>query len=413
MTSIFLDLRTLSFVLMLVTISLSILMMLIWRTNRTYPGFGFWAIANISAAAGFLFIGLRGVIPDFVTVIIANGFAFGGVLFTFLGNRSFLGFSNGKVFSIISLILYVLGLTYIEYFDEKVIYRIVFTSLFVAVVNGRNAFDFRRGWLKEKSTTYRFAGAIYLIFSLMMIMRAGLTYSFSDMKDFYVPDWIQSSSFMMLIIFAIVWTFIYMILNNERLQQELKATKTEFERLATTDFLTGINNNRRFFEIGESEIQRAKRFRHPLTLIMFDIDYFKKVNDTYGHDAGDRVLIAIVNICKFNLRDLDVLGRLGGEEFGVLLPHADIDVGKMVAGRFRRAFAETEIELPLESIKVTASFGVTEFCESDTELKDLLNRADAALYEAKQNGRNQVKVASMVKRKVVASLSKLDSIKVM
>lgn len=111
------------------------------------------------------------------------------------------------------------------------------------------------------------------------------------------------------------------------------------------------------------------------------------------------------------MRELDTVGRLGGEEFGIVLPHTDIDVAKMVAGRLRRAFDETEIEILTQTIKVTASFGVTEFLESDKQLKDLLDRADFALYEAKQNGRNQVK--SSITHLLSETSSEISSARIM
>lgn len=408
MPSTFLDLQTLAVVFAVITASLCLLMIFIWRTSRTYQGFGFWTLANISATAGFIFLILYGIKNGFLTVVMANALTFSSMLLSFLGNRKFLGFRSAWFFSASIFVLNILLTIYAGYFDNPVSSRIIFLSLLLVIVSGRNVVDFRRAWLKEKKISYRFVSAVYLLFSLSMVARAIFTYSFSNGGR----GWIQPLSYLVFIIFAIAWTFIYMILNNERLQQELKTTRTEFERLATTDFLTGINNNRRFFEIGEIEIQRARRFHHPLTLIMFDIDYFKKINDTYGHAAGDKVLITVVDFCKYNLRELDSLGRLGGEEFGILLPHTDIDVGKMVAGRLRRTFDETEIAFAAETIKVTASFGVTEFCESDKELKDLLNRADFALYEAKQNGRNQVK-ASSDKLLIPQGFSKIDSIQIM
>lgn len=393
MFSMFLDLRTLSFVLTLTTVALSILMLFIWRTSKTYSGFGFWAFANLSIAIGFLLLSLRGMAPDLITVIAANSLILGGILLFFTGNRLFLNLSDERIFSLTLLILNALAIGYFNYFQPHVVYRIICVSGILVIIGGRNCYDFGRGWRANKSSSYAFMSVVYLFFCLLMIARATLTYYFSDIEKLYTPDGVQSFSFVSFILVGIIWTFAYMILNNERLQEELSETKIKFEKLAATDFLTGINNNRRFFEIGELEIQRARRFHHPLSLIMFDIDYFKKINDTYGHAAGDKVLTAIIDVCKFNLRELDTIGRLGGEEFGIILPHTDIDVAKMVAGRLRRAFDENEIKISTDIIRATASFGVTEFLLTDKQLQDLLDRADSALYEAKQNGRNQVKAS--------------------
>ena len=152
-----------------------------------------------------------------------------------------------------------------------------------------------------------------------------------------------------------------MILTNERLQTELNDARLILEKVAATDYLTGIANNRRFYETGEIEIQRANRFRHTLTLVMFDLDFFKLINDNYGHAAGDKVLIEIVAVCRRNLRSVDLFGRLGGEEFAVLLPHTDLEGAKTAAELLRTAVEGIQIETaPDEIIKVTASFGITE-----------------------------------------------------
>lgn len=413
MISTSLDLRTLSIVLTLTTFSLSVLMVFIWRTNKTYPGFGLWAIANSAVAIGFFFLSCRGFLPDFVTIILANSFTFGSLLLTFTGTRLYLGLDRGIAISISVFLIHLSGFLYFNYVDKQTVARIIMTSGFLALISFLVSYDFRRGWLKEHNSTYLFASLIYLSFGILMIARAVLTYFFTDTDSYYSPNWVQSLSYLCFVVYAISWTFLYSILNNERLNQELKNTKNEFEKLATTDFLTGVNNNRRFFEIGGTEIQRAKRFRHPLTLIMFDVDFFKRINDTYGHAVGDRVLIAIVDICRYNLRELDVLGRLGGEEFGIMLPHTDIDVGKMVAGRLRRAFSETDIDLADTTIRITASFGVTELKAEDNELKELLIRADSALYTAKQGGRNQVRVSTHYGQTLMADISDIGSSRIM
>lgn len=413
MLSTFLDLRTLSTVLMLITISLSILMIFIWRSSKTYPGFGSWTLANVSVAIGFLLLTGRGILPDFVTIVVANGFTFGSLLLTYAGTRKFLGFRSNRLFISGILILHTIAFIYFSYINKQVIPRILTISIFLAIVSYVIAESFREALQKERKVTYSFASGIYFSFAALMIGRAVLTYLFTDLNNYYAPDWVQSSSYLIFIIYAVSWTFMYLILNNERLYSELKSTKNKFEKMATTDFLTGVNNNRRFFEVGGIEIQRAKRFDHPLTLIMFDIDFFKKINDTYGHAAGDKVLMAIVDSCKFNLRELDVLGRLGGEEFGILLPHTDIDVGKMVASRLRRAFSDTPITLSDTIINVTASFGVTSLGKDDTDLKELLVRADTALYEAKQNGRDQVRAFVMSGNAAMSEIADMRSDSIM
>jgi len=166
------------------------------------------------------------------------------------------------------------------------------------------------------------------------------------------------------------------------------------EHHARFDQLSKTYNRRSLIELGNMEIERAKRYGLPLSLLMMDLDHFKKVNDTYGHDAGDAVLCQFSIICNQQLRGTDNLGRIGGEEFVVLLPHSDIKVALEVAERIRKEVADTDFEIAGgKSIKVTVSVGVASLDERITSITDLIKQGDEAMYISKKNGRNRVTVA--------------------
>ncbi|CAA7611878.1 diguanylate cyclase [Magnetospirillum sp. UT-4] len=169
---------------------------------------------------------------------------------------------------------------------------------------------------------------------------------------------------------------------------ERKALEDELRRLATTDPLTGAANRRRFMDVANRECERAERYRTPLSLAMLDIDHFKRVNDTWGHGIGDEVLRAVVRAVAGGLREIDLIGRLGGEEFAVLLPETELDGAMAVAERLRRAVAETDVPVPGGAYRVTVSLGVADW--SGGGLDALLGRADRALYRAKDAGRDRV-----------------------
>ncbi len=390
MKSTALDLRTLSIVLMLVTAFLSVTMCFIWRVHRTYSGFGWWTFANLITAVGFLLLSLRGIAPDYLSIILGNSLAVGSNLLCLEGNRKFLRLGSGKWFSLGVIAVYAPLMTHFTYADNSVIHRIAVSSLFIGIISAYNWLIFSRSVQKQTNYTYKFARVTYLCFALLMILRIAGTYAFSDISDFYAPDSVQSITYLAFTGFAILWTFQYLTLNNERMQQELQAAQVELEKLATIDFLTGFHNRRNFFEIGKSEIQRAKRFRHPLAVVMFDLDYFKRVNDTYGHAAGDLVLTEIADVCRKSLRGTDVLGRLGGEEFAVLLPHTKLSDARTVAEHLRAVIEANTAEFTSETIKITASFGVSDLTDYDEEIETVLARADALLFQAKRRGRNQV-----------------------
>lgn len=166
----------------------------------------------------------------------------------------------------------------------------------------------------------------------------------------------------------------------------------EMERQARTDFLTGLPNRRHFLQRAEEELVRAQRYGGGLSLIMLDVDHFKRINDTYGHAAGDAVLRALGERCRALLRTADVPGRLGGEEFAVLLPQTDRMQALDAAERLRAGLASLQVEVPEQGtlLQFTVSLGVASRGPEDTTLARLLQAADAALYAAKQTGRNRV-----------------------
>jgi diguanylate cyclase (GGDEF)-like protein len=167
----------------------------------------------------------------------------------------------------------------------------------------------------------------------------------------------------------------------------------EVRRQASTDELTTLVNRRRFIEALEVELERSRMFETPLTVVLADLDDFKRINDSFGHHAGDHALRAFGELLRDHVRDVDVAGRIGGEEFAVFLPETGIDAATAVAARMREALASSRITLPEgQKIRLTASFGIAEAMAGQST-DELLRQADAALYEAKRAGKNRFSVA--------------------
>lgn len=176
---------------------------------------------------------------------------------------------------------------------------------------------------------------------------------------------------------------------------ELKRIQRENERLAQVDMLTNLPNRRYFMAQAEKEISRAARSGDPLAALMMDIDFFKGVNDTHGHGAGDLVLAKVGAVCREALRDLDLIGRIGGEEFAAFLPNTNARFAVDVAERLRRTIAASPIVLEGgEYLRVTVSIGVAVYSAVLTTVEALLGEADRALYEAKRSGRDRVVLAA-------------------
>jgi len=166
----------------------------------------------------------------------------------------------------------------------------------------------------------------------------------------------------------------------------------EVQQLAVTDTLTGLYNRPGFFKMGRREVKRAQRFFRSLSAIMLDLDHFKQVNDTYGDAVGDQVLVELAAKCLQELREVDLLGRYGGDEFAALLPEADLTNVQHVAERLRQRVALTTFKTSQGSMTITLSLGIATLDKGCADLNTLLDHADVALYAAKQAGRNQTSV---------------------
>jgi diguanylate cyclase (GGDEF)-like protein len=167
---------------------------------------------------------------------------------------------------------------------------------------------------------------------------------------------------------------------------------SETQNLATTDPLTGQLNRRTFFELAQREIERSQRFGRPLSWIMFDVDLFKQINDSYGHSVGDQVLTGIVERCCRVIRHVDIFGRYGGDEFVIVLPETDHGIAREIAERIRTSISGSALHTDAGPIYVSVSLGITQATSDSADIGLLLNKADQALYRSKRAGRNTITV---------------------
>jgi diguanylate cyclase (GGDEF)-like protein len=184
------------------------------------------------------------------------------------------------------------------------------------------------------------------------------------------------------------------ILERNSLAKEREALITQLQTSSNTDFLTGLLNRRAFFSYGEQQMGVAQRYRRDLSVVLFDIDYFKRINDTYGHLAGDAILRGVAQTAAQLLRKVDVLARYGGEEFIILLPESDLEQAEAAAQKLRAALEKKEFDIEGgQRIRISASFGVAALRDG-RGLEQLIKLADKALYVAKDHGRNRVEVSA-------------------
>jgi len=183
---------------------------------------------------------------------------------------------------------------------------------------------------------------------------------------------------------------------NRRLKREIQERRRlgdELRYLAQIDDLTGLNNRRWFLELANKELRRARRNNTSLTLCMLDLDHFKNINDQLGHTAGDRILSMVAQLCRAQLRETDIIGRFGGEEFIIALPDASVEDTQDIAERLRASIEGAELPDGLEGANLSVTVGIASVRDDEDSLESALQRADKALYAGKRDGRNTVVLA--------------------
>ena len=200
-----------------------------------------------------------------------------------------------------------------------------------------------------------------------------------------LDDGVERVTFLLTMLATVTGAINYVLMASDEFNRELA-------KLAHTDGLTGALNRRRLFEMGEVEFRRARRYGRDLTVLVLDIDRFKSINDHAGHPFGDRVIQAVADCCTGQIRHEDALGRIGGEEFAILLPETGAEAGRMLAERLRGAIERQLAQLGAEAgVTVTCSIGGVSLTREHSEFSDLMAQSDTALYDAKHAGRNQVR----------------------
>lgn len=250
--------------------------------------------------------------------------------------------------------------------------------------------------------------SIYLLVPIRLRFRlsSSVAFSLGNIAMYSIYFFTQSPPFPLSQLIVIISSFLLanglgvwfscQIYSHRRHQYEAQTRSLELRKdliqNALFDQLTGVANRRHFFQVAEEEFERFSRYNRTFSLLMLDLDHFKEVNDKYGHPVGDKVLKELADTILRSKRDNDLFGRLGGEEFALLLPETNLSGATEIAVRLRRACHMLGVPGHME-IRVTVSIGVTQVRSEDTGFDDVLSRVDETLYQAKNNGRDRVEVA--------------------
>ncbi len=340
-----------------------------------------WSRAKQFQALAWGLLYLRGTLPDFLTIPFANALLFTGfaldasALWEQAGRRVWRRYLVPVLAASITIFVSAWLL------DKPAPDRIAITSVVMGFFFVAGAAALARGW-SDGTMLRRYLVVAMLVLALAVVARGLLSVALPQGWGWVSPALIQSVGIAALYLMMLSNAFGYLLLGREQLDGELA-------RLEVLDALTEVPNRRGFYQALTPWMALARRPGLPTALIILNLDHFKRINDDYGHAVGDMVLVAMVDVCKKQLRDSDLMGRLGGGEFAIQLPRTSQDDAMMVAERIRNAIALLPVKAEKAVINMTASLGVTTIRADDSAVS-LFKRADEALREAKASGRNRV-----------------------
>lgn len=382
---------TLGLATAVVQLTLAAIMLFFLKTRKTHAGFALWAASQGLWSVGFVLLILRGTVPDWASIILGNYLLIIGMALFYDGLWAFRGLGwrprmNGVVHLLgLACVIYMGWHTFVT---PDVNLRVAAVNLFrlylsvlcaAMVLLNRKAPGFRK--------VHRLLAFVFLLSLVTSAARVFWALTAAPVGQLMTDDPAFRVYMLFDLFFFITVAFSVLVLTSARIEEELDQALRKADAASRTDALTGLWNRSHFEAAGLLEAERARRYGTPLSVLMFDIDHFKTINDRHGHAAGDTVLREVAEQAAAVLRSSDLLFRWGGEEFAVLLP-VDARAAAEAAEKLRQRIAATDFGA---AGKVSISIGVAQL-EADESLESALQRADAMLYRAKDGGRNRVAV---------------------
>jgi diguanylate cyclase (GGDEF)-like protein len=381
------EINTLFLLTIDVEVILGLLLLLVWVQNTRVTAVAWWAIAHLMRAASVMLYGVYGTVPDLIAIDLSNVILFSSFGVTWNGARVFNGRAPLPGSLIAGAVVWLLASQW-PGFEAASAVRGQLSSLIIAGYAWLAAYEFWRG-RKEPLVSRWPAIVLFLTHGMMFLLRAPLNSLFHgrDGDTIMASAWLSVLS-LEAFLMTIATAFILLAMSKER-------TELRHKTAAMIDPLTGLLNRRAFMQDAAALLQQQIARDRPIGVLLIDLDHFKSINDRFGHAAGDIVLQIFAKTATANLRQTDLTGRLGGEEFVVLLADASIDNAYLVADRLRNAFAVNAAVLDGVAVHATASIGVSVIVDPAQDLAKLITLADQALYLAKARGRNRVEVAPL------------------
>lgn len=374
------DLRT---VILLGGIMSGVMSLVLYALKRSYPrsveGVGEWSAALALVFVGTALAAANGWLPDVISINLGRFLISTGLYLAYMGTQHFFGHTSRPV----PWMTLITGVTAVQawftYVDPSYHVRLVLANMLAGYLFAVHAYLVLKQGLATLARGLTFG--VLAVMALIQLMRLVTSFIWPLGNTIF-----DTSPHHLVYVTSLV--FCVLLLSISLVLMATDRLRTELEHLATHDSLTNALTRRHMAEICDRELERCRRHGHSMALLVMDMDHFKAVNDTHGHQAGDRVLINFVAKVNALLRRPDQLGRFGGEEFMLMLPETSLDEAVLVAERIREAcFKDTELHA------CTVSIGVTTNRHDDDTVDSLLARADAAMYRAKAQGRNRVEAS--------------------
>ena len=378
-----LDFHTLFVVTMFILAVAGLLLLFAWRQNPLIMALGLWGSAYLMGSAAMALFLASGMAPDIsspLTMACVLWITAHGIMWT--AARSFEGRRTPLIWTLAGALIFIAACQFDSFYNSLAA-RMMFSSAAVGIYLVLCAVEIWRGSDRELISRWP-AIILLLVNGAMFLGRAPLIHSMPYPAGVLPsdPGWFPTGVFEILF-----FTFCMSVLLVNMAKERAELQQRQHSLL---DPLTGIANRRAFFERGEKLLRRTTAEGYPSALLLFDLDRFKQVNDTFGHQAGDRVLSEFCRVAQPMLRPGDLFGRFGGEEFACLIAAVSIGEALAVAERIRVAFAAEPLDLGPEQQQVTVSVGVAMSNEAGRGLHALFAAADRALYRAKAKGRDRV-----------------------
>lgn len=346
-----------------------------------------WRIGTLLQAAGCVLLAVQSLLPTGFVLPLGNFLIFLGITGYWHALRQFYGHPRAPLLLLPTLVG-TLGVYWYAAVSPDLTARITMASIAWIVILLGSAFTLRSAPTSDRARSRAVLAAVFIAVALFMLVRAGYFLLFLDPAANLLDStsWMNVATPMIAAIMPVIGTTGFLLLCSERIRRD-------WERAASTDYLTGLANRRTLASAGEQRLRAARATGPALAVAVVDIDYFKAINDRYGHDIGDLALKYVAARIESACRKEDLAARQGGEEFVALFAGLAPDQALAAAERVRTTVAKQPFASDGVSIPITVSIGLASLQSADRSLDDLLHRADEALYAAKAAGRNCVQVA--------------------